>query len=155
MEQWNHHLQGLVSSASGSGDGVVWLLVQSLSSPSVEVSLSKTTNRKLAVRPAWPTPPSVCRAGNCEALLSCRWLGNERPFGFSGDRDADPGERQDVHQGAEAEGGGGAHQEARRGGGQGGEGQEGEGAEGERQVVRPPRPPPTLYSVLTCVCMTV
>ena len=60
--------QGLVSSASGSGDGVVWLLVQSLSSPSVEVSLSKTTNRKLAVRPAWPTPPPVCRVGECEAV---------------------------------------------------------------------------------------
>lgn len=60
---------------------------------------------------------------------------------FSGGRHSDPRERQDLHQSAEAEGGRGAHQEARSGRGQSRERQEREGAEREGQVVTPP---PTL-----------
>lgn len=52
----------------------------------------------------------------------------------SGDRHADPGEREDAHPRSQAEGGGTADQEARGGRGEGRAGEEGEGAEGEGQI---------------------
>ena len=68
---------------------------------------------------------------------------------FSRDRHPDPRERQDLHQGAEAERSRGADQEARSGGGQSRERQEREGAEREGQVV------PSIHTSVLCVCVCV
>lgn len=73
-------------------------------------------------------------------------------FHFSGARHSDPRKRQDLHQSAEAEGGGGAHQEARSRGGQSREGQERQGAEGEGQV-DPLSNAARVLCVYVCVCV--
>lgn len=73
-------------------------------------------------------------------------------FHFSGARHSDPRKRQDLHQSAEAEGGGGAHQEARSRGGQSREGQEREGAEGEGQVDALSQRCSGPLCVCVCVC---